>query len=131
MEANLLKMYQNGITKESMGESIALRAQVRSRLQKNRLANGWIQIITSCKSFSLIQSNMIEREQNQSLGLCERIGTGTEFLGPGGFHQAQQQMIIEVEKNVLACTRDMGPLSHVRCLYAFAKGFLDCVYWAS
>ena len=41
VEANLLKMYQNGITKESMGESIALRAQVKSRLQKNRLENGY------------------------------------------------------------------------------------------
>ena len=38
-----------------------------------------------------------------SLRLCERIGTGMEFLGPGRFHQAQQQMIIELEKIALAC----------------------------
>ena len=58
---------------------------------------------------------MIEREQNQSLRLCERIGTGTEFLGPGGFHQAQQQIIIEVEKIALACRRNMGPLRSHMC----------------
>ena len=56
-----------------------------------------------------------------SLRLCERIGTGTEFLGPGGFHQAQQQMIIEVGNIASARTRNMGPPSHVKCLCAFAN----------
>ena len=40
---------------------------------------------------------MIEREQNQSLRLCERIGTGTEFLGPGRFHCTQEQMRVDVK----------------------------------
>ena len=88
----------------------------------------------SCKSFSLIQSKQIGREQNG--WECYHWDFVSELDRERSFWDLEDFIIrlnskwsLKWRKQAFARPRHVGPLWLVRCLYAFAKDFLDCKYW--